>query len=394
MLCGLRLVFLIESEQLGLGYSIDSIEKLGTFHRKTKLGFGRIVIRSVRRVWVGLRSYLLRRTINTFILVLFIITLNFAIFQLLPGTQGVIENLIEDPRVKDKSIIGRYQYAFGLCSSYNPDTRHCVLAKPWDRFGKYFVNMLTFNFGVSFKSGRPIFDDMIATGRLNNTLILLGTSTLLSLLIGIFLGVLAAARRGTLFDAGWVTASLITFSLPTFWMGLIFILVFAQDLHWLPAGNVTPFSWSLGAPPLLQQIPVRIEHLFLPALVLTLYFYGGHLLLTRATMMEALSEDYITTATAKGLSTVKVLFKHALRNASLPIVTNAALSFGSLLGGAIITETVFNWDGLGAWIFSAIDYRDFPVIQAMFYMIALCVIAANFISDIVLGVLDPRIRYE
>jgi ABC-type dipeptide/oligopeptide/nickel transport system permease component len=111
-------------------------------------------------------------------------------------------------------------------------------------------------------------------------------------------------------------------------------------------------------------------------------------------MMEALSEDYITTARAKGLSTMKVLFKHALKNASLPIVTNAALSFGGLLGGAIITETVFNWDGLGHWIFSAISYKDFPVMQAMFYMIALCVIAANFISDILLGVLDPRIKYE
>ena len=343
---------------------------------------------------MGLHSYLLKRTINTFILVLFVITLNFAIFQLMPGTQGIIENLIANPRVTDKSIIGRYQYQFGLCSSYNPATRHCVLATPWERFGKYFFNMLTFNFGVSFKSGHPIFDDMIATGRLTNTLILLGTSTLLSLLIGIFLGVLVAAKRGTLFDTSWVTASLVTFSLPTFWIGLIFIIVFAQDLHWLPVGNVTPFSWSTGAPPLLQQIPVRIEHLFLPALVLTLYSYGGHLLLTRATMMETLSEDYITTATAKGLSTVKVLFKHALRNASLPIVTNAALSFGGLLGGAIITETVFNWDGLGGWIFNSIDYRDFPVIQAMFYMIALCVIAANFISDILLGVLDPRIRYE
>jgi peptide/nickel transport system permease protein len=343
---------------------------------------------------LGLRGYLLKRTINTFILILFVITLNFAIFQLIPGTQGVISNLLQNPRLTDKSIIGRYENQFGLCSSFDPATQHCVLATPWERFGKYFVNMLTFNFGVSYQSGHPIFDDMIATGRLNNTLILLGTSTLFSLLIGIFLGVLVAARRGTLFDTGWVSVSLVTFSLPTFWMGLIFILVFAQDLHWFPAGQVTPFSWSTGAPPLLQQIPVRLEHLFLPALVLTLYFYGGHLLLTRATMMEALSEDYITTARAKGLSTMKVLFKHALKNASLPIVTNAALSFGGLLGGAIITETVFNWDGLGHWIFSAISYKDFPVMQAMFYMIALCVIAANFISDILLGVLDPRIKYE
>lgn len=344
---------------------------------------------------MGLRGYLLKRAINTFILILFVITLNFAIFQLLPGTQGVIANLLQNPRLTDKSIIGKYENEFGLCSSYDPATNHCVLATAYQRFGKYFVNMLTFNFGVSYQSGHPIFADMIGTGRLYNTLLLLGVSTLFSLIIGIFIGVFVAARRGSVFDTGWVTTSLVTYSLPTFWMGLLFILVFAQNLHWFPPGGVIPFTWPNGVtPPLLEQIPIRIEHLFLPALVLTLYFYGGHLLLTRATMLESLSEDYITTARAKGLSTMKVLFKHALKNASLPIITNAALSFGGLLGGAIITETVFNWDGLGHWIFSAISYKDFPVMQAMFYMIALCVIIANFISDIFLGVIDPRIKYE
>jgi peptide/nickel transport system permease protein len=111
-------------------------------------------------------------------------------------------------------------------------------------------------------------------------------------------------------------------------------------------------------------------------------------------MTEALTEDYITTARAKGLPERTVLFKHALKNASLPIVTNAALSFGTILSGAIITETVFAWDGLGRWLFQAINWKDFPVLQAMFFIIALCVIAANLISDVVYGMLDPRIRYE
>ena len=116
--------------------------------------------------------------------------------------------------------------------------------------------------------------------------------------------------------------------------------------------------------------------------------------MTRATMMEALSEDYILTARAKGLSERAVLFKHAFRNASLPVITNAALSFGFILTGAIITETIFNWPGLGLWLYNAIFYKDFPVMQALFYIIALSVIAANFISDILYGVVDPRIRYE
>src|SRR3972149_514939 len=264
----------------------------------------------------------------------------------------------------------------------------------WYRFGTYFTNMLTFQLCDSFQTGKPVLHDMIESGRLVNTLLLRGSATVISLLVGTILGVLVAARRGTLFDSGWVSTSLITFSLPTFWMGLLFIMVFAQQLNWFPSGGVTPSIWILGKPPILEQILVRLQHLFLPALTLTLFFYGGNLLLTRATMMEALSEDYITTARAKGLSERSVLFKHALKNASLPLVTNAALSFGGLLGGAIITETVFTWDGLGLWIWSSIQVKDFPVMQAMFYIIALCVIAANLISDITYGMLDPRIKYE
>jgi peptide/nickel transport system permease protein len=137
-----------------------------------------------------------------------------------------------------------------------------------------------------------------------------------------------------------------------------------------------------------------MQYLFLPALTLTLISYGGFLLLTRATMMEALSEDYILTARAKGLSERAVLFKHAFRNASLPVITNAALSFGFILSGAIITETIFNWPGLGLWLYNAIFYKDFPVMEALFYVIALSVIAANFVSDILYGIVDPRIRYE
>ncbi len=116
--------------------------------------------------------------------------------------------------------------------------------------------------------------------------------------------------------------------------------------------------------------------------------------MTRATMLEALNEDYIVTAKAKGLPERVILFRHAFKNASLPVLTNAALSFGTILAGAIITETVFAWNGLGYWLYQAVEAKDFPVMQAMFYLIALTVIAANFISDVLYGIVDPRIRYE
>jgi len=134
-------------------------------------------------------------------------------------------------------------------------------------------------------------------------------------------------------------------------------------------------------------------HLFLPVVVLTLFLYGSFLLLTRATMMETLTEDYITTARAKGLKERAILFKHALKNASLPVITNAAIAIGFILSGAIITEQVFNIPGLGQWTWAAIPYKDYPVLHCIFYLTALCVIIANFIADILYGVVDPRIKY-
>lgn len=342
---------------------------------------------------MSLRGYLLKRALNTVILILFVITLNFVIFELMPGTQSAIENLAEAPGRHNPAVVTHLEHVYGFCQPQPPEPQ-CVPATLLDRFTSYFTSMITFNFGIGFQSGRPVLDEMIQTGKLTNTLLLLGLSTALSLVIGIFLGVYAASKRGSLFDSGWVTTSLVTYSLPTFFMGILFVLVFTQMLQWFPVGGVTPPSWIIHQPDLWTYIVVRLQYLFLPVLTLTLFFYGGHLLLTRATMVEALGEDYIMTARAKGVSERSVLFKHALKNASLPIVTNAALSFGFILSGAIITETVFSWDGLGLWIWKSIQFKDFPVMQAMFFIIALCVIVANLISDIVYGMLDPRIKYQ
>ena len=257
--------------------------------------------------------------------------------------------------------------------------------------------MLTFQFGVSYDNGQPISQLIVQSGRLQNTLLLLGSSTIMSIIIGIVLGIAAAHRRGSFLDSFSVSASLTTFALPTFWIGLVLILFLAKDLNWFPGGAVSPLDWTLGpshVPNILAQIPVRLQYLFLPALTLTLFTYGGFVLLTRATMMDSLSEDYILTAKAKGLSQRRILFGHAFKNASLPVITSSALAFGGILGGAIITETVFNWSGLGQWLYAAVVTKNYPVMQAMFYLISLTVIAANFIADVLYGIVDPRIRYE
>lgn len=340
---------------------------------------------------MGLRAYIAKRIIYSIVLVFFVLTVNFIIFELMPGNP--IEFLAGSGRLRADQVDVIYEL-WGFA-----DPLHV-------RYGKYIVNMLTGQFGISFLSKSSVSLEMSA--RLSNTLLLVGTSTILSIIIGIFLGVIAAYKRGKLFDSASVLASLVTYSLPSFWMGMIFLLIFSFNLHWFPSAGAVPARWALEWPepawkgvilgtevaiPSLVEIGGRIRHLLLPVVVLTLFSYGGWLLLSRATMLETLTEDYIATARAKGLKERTVLFKHALKNASLPLITSAALSFGFLLTGAIITEQVFTYPGLGKWIWDSIAFADYPVMQAIFFIIALCVIVANFISDILYGIVDPRIKY-
>lgn len=334
---------------------------------------------------MSLRTYLIKRVLYTVVLIVFVILLNWVIFEAMPGVSGNLYQYLGQQRIPPNEYQHQLQI-YGLDKPY------------WVRFYDYIQAMFTFNFGYSYASGLPVAYEMIHAGYLQNTLLLLGTSTVLAIVIGTLLGIVISRKRGSSSDSFWVTSSLTTFSLPSFFVGILLIFVFAVALGWFPSEGTHPTAWdntvNIVHPSLLDLLLQGVRYLFLPAITLTLISYGGFLLLTRATMMEALSEDYILTARAKGLTERAVLFKHAFKNASLPLITNAALSFAFILSGAIITETLFNWRGLGYWLFSSIGYKDYPVMQALFYIIALCVIAANFISDVLYGVVDPRIKYE
>lgn len=344
-----------------------------------------------RETVMGLRTYLIKRIIYSLILVLFVLTLNFIIFTLMPGNP--IETLAASGRLRP----GQPEEILRLWDFDEP--LHI-------RFPKYILNMLTWQFGYSFHTQTPVGYEM--SGRLTNTLLLVGTSSILAVMIGVILGVIAAYKRGGIFDSVSVVVSLTTYSLPSFWMGMLALIIFSFNLHWFPSAGSVPAEWARQWPtpafqgvllgieiaiPSLTEIAGRIRHLFLPVVVLTLFSYGGYLLLTRATMLETLSEDYIVTARAKGLTERTVLFKHALKNASLPIITSVALTIGFLFTGAIITEQVFTYPGLGQWIWFAIIYADYPVMQAIFFIIGLCVIISNFIADVVYGIIDPRVKY-
>lgn len=332
---------------------------------------------------MSLRSFLIKRIAYTVILIFFVIILNWIIFEAMPGANGALYKVLGQTGRLPPDEYQKQLALYGLNKPY------------WVQFYDYVTNMLTFHFGFSYQTGADVTNEMITSGRLVNTLSLIGTSTLMALLIGTVIGVVVSRRRGSAADTLATTTSLATLGLPVFFTGTLLIFIFAGMVNWFPPGAVYPSVWDqTGYPSIWVQIPIRLEHLFLPALTLTIFSLGGFLLLTRATMGEALSEDYIVTARAKGLTERAILFKHAFKNASLPLITNAALSFAFILSGAIITETIFDWNGLGLWLFVSIGYKDFPVMEAMFYIIALCVIAANFISDLLYGVVDPRIRYE
>ncbi|OLD09493.1 MAG: hypothetical protein AUI95_00805 [Crenarchaeota archaeon 13_1_40CM_3_52_4] len=240
------------------------------------------------------------------VLVFVVIIVNWFIFEGIPGQNGAQQLLSSSPRLAANSDV-----AARLCAQWN-----CHASRT-DQFIAYFHSMLTFQFGVSFDNGEPISHLIVQSGRLQNTLLLLGSSTLISILIGVALGIAAAHKRGSLLDSFAVSGSLTTFALPTFWIGLVLILFLAKDFPLFPGGSVSPLEWTLGpshVPNILAQIPIRLQYLFLPALTLTLFTYGGFVLLTRATMMDALSEDYILTARAKGLSQRRILFGHAFKN--------------------------------------------------------------------------------
>ena len=352
---------------------------------------------------MGLRKFIGKRLINSFALIIFIIALNFLIFKLMPG----------DPTA----------YLMSAWGKESPEIRRQQQTLLQDMWGlnqpleiqlvKYVRNLLTWNFGTTIINREPI--SIALSRRMPYTLLLLGGSTVLSIIIGILIGIAAIQRRGGLFDSSSVTASLILGSLPTFWLGLVFILFFFSTLHWFPisggmpiwVGNY-PMTWFYSVSSSASTLSVGVSlnvmegwrlvegflyHAFLPLLTLTVFSVGGWLLLTRATMLETITEDYIVTARAKGLKERTVLYKHALKNASLPLITAAALSFGFILSGAIITETVFTYPGLGGWIWQAIQFLDYPVLMAIFYVISLCVVVANVVADLLYGVIDPRIKY-
>ncbi len=313
------------------------------------------------------------------ILIYLIATVNFVLFNLMPGT--TLSKYVAKVEGKmDKEKLDQLKAIYGLDRPMH------------ERYVLYLRNMITWQFGESYESRSSVQNEIIRV--LPNTLLLMGVAELAAMFVGILLGVIVAYKRGGSLDTGVVTVSLATYSVPVFWIGWLLLSFFSVQLKWFPVGGVVPREWALNPPAnIFETIAGRLYMITLPSITLFIFLIGGWILLTRATVLETITEDYVATARAKGLAERTVLFKHVLKNASLPIITSIALTFGFLITGAIITETVFSYGGMGLLVWKAIGQSDVPVLQAFFFVIALLVVVANFVADLLYGVVDPRVKY-
>lgn len=270
------------------------------------------------------------------------------------------------------------------------------LDDPWYvRLGAYFAGLVQGDLGTSIFQGQPVAE--VIGARLGATLELAAAALFVAVTLGVLLGVVAALRRGGVVDKAVMLFAQLGVSMPVFWLGILLMLLFAVQLGWLPAiGRGPPMLPALGGLLVGRSGPFldSLAHLAMPALTLGLSGAAVISRLVRAAMLETLDQDYIRTAYAKGLSTRRVVWVHALRNALLPIVSVVGLRFGALLGGAVLTEGIFGWPGLGQLAVAAVSQRDLPLIQGIVLSFALLFALVNLLVDLLYGVIDPRIRLE
>ncbi|HVN15752.1 MAG TPA: ABC transporter permease [Anaerolineales bacterium] len=320
------------------------------------------------------RDYLLRKLGFSLMTVLIVLVINFVLFRILPGdpVRAVIgRNVRISPQVQQALRV-----QFGLDKPVFPD-------QFIDTLGQWAQG----NLGISWSQRQPVANILIA--KLGNTLLLIGLGQILSIFFGVILGLLAGWKRKTPIDVGALTFSLIAWATPTFWLGIILLAAGSTWLGLPTGGIVSPANVSK---PLYTVIPDVARHLALPTLTLTILYLGEYMLIMRSSILEVLNEDYILTAKAKGMSHWQVLMRHALKNAMLPVVTLIALNLGFTVSGAIYIEAVFSYDGLGKLFQDALTKQDYPLLQGAFLLLAVSVILANMLADILYTYLDPRVK--
>jgi peptide/nickel transport system permease protein len=330
-----------------------------------------------------MRGWLLvRKVLWSVVTVMVVITFNFFLFRVLPGDPAKAG--VRDPRLSPAAVEAA-RIRFGLDKPVFLNTEG---ESPFDsQYFHYLQALSEGDLGTSYAFNNRAVTSLIGNA-LRNTIWLVMPAQILSIGLGVALGLWAAYRRGTKIDVGALTFSLFMWALPTFFLGILLLFFGSRYLGFPSAGRVTIGANYANT---FEQFWDIASHLFLPTLTFTLVLLGEYMLVMRSSVVEVFGEDYIQTAKAKGLSVLEIIRKHAFRNAMLPIVTLIALNLGFTVSGAIQVETVFSWPGLGKLTVDAVSQRDYPVLQGAFLLLAISVIAANLVAELLYLRLDPRV---
>jgi peptide/nickel transport system permease protein len=318
-------------------------------------------------------QFIAQRVLKGIVVLLGIIVLNFVLIRMAPGDPATV--MAGEAGAADEIFLQQLRKEFGLDKPLH------------EQLVVYVKNVVTLDLGFSNRQQRPVNDVLLE--RLPATLLLTGAAFLLSLVAGVTLGVLASILVGRWSDSLITVFALFFYATPIFWVGLMGVLLFSVTLGWLPSFGMYTVGANLKGIAFAGDVA---RHLVLPALTLALFHMAVYARMTRASMLEMKDQDFVRTARAKGLPEGRIVRKHVLRNAVLPVITIAGVKAGYLIGGSIVVETVFAWPGIGRLAFEAVLQRDYNVLLGVFFLTSFMVIAFNLITDVVYSLIDPRIE--
>ncbi|BAF88044.1 ABC transporter permease [Azorhizobium caulinodans] len=318
-------------------------------------------------------QFLLWRLAKGILVVLAIVILDFFLIHMAPGDPASV--MAGESGATDEAFVQQLRVKFGLDQPLTT------------QLGLYLWGVVRLDLGFSHRQQMPVLD--LVLDRLPATLLLTGAAFVFSLTLGVVLGAWAAAHKGRPLDRIITTVSLVFYAAPLFWMALMAVLIFSVWLDWLPAFGIRDVGGDAG---LLDRTLDVARHLVLPAVTLGLFFTAVYVRMTRASMIEVARQDFVKTCRAKGLPERVILRRHVLRNAVLPVVTLAGLQAGQMVGGAVMTETVFAWPGIGRLMYEALIQRDYNLLLGVFVVSAAMVVVFNILTDLVYRMVDPRIE--
>ncbi len=321
---------------------------------------------------MSFKRFILRKVVAAIVTIAVIVCANFFIFRMAPGDP--VRMMFRDPRVSAESL-DLMRQKFGL-------------DKPLSgQFVAYVKNLAQGDLGLSFSQQKPVLE--VLAERIPNTLLLVVTALMIAIFLGVLLGAVAGWMSGTRFDTFIMTASVTMYSIPTFALGIVLLMVFAYLIPIFPLGGITTPASGYEGFEIIRDVG---WHMFLPAFSIVIWYVGEYVILTRSSMIDVMGQEYITTAHAKGLRKFKILKNHALRNAMLPVITITGVNLVFAAAGVIEAETVFAWPGVGRLAYDAVSTRDYPLLQGVFMLFAFAIVLANLAIDLIYGYIDPRIK--